>query len=1338
MGKISSLGTPAAPTAQIGTNTFLALLNSNKDEIQSQLIAKRLIDKGTIANYFHCSAERTAKDPSLAWKCCYQITTTLTVNQWRNRYITNTNYYLMQSNQICLTQSSKADYLLNQTTNALSKGPVNVRAKIWTFYHYRTGKMHLIYSPGTAANKFNELGNYDLEFVDFVQFLHPSEAARGFYENDNEQTHHGYFSTTAFIYLNRTTDPLSSNPELRTGGQYSYIPGVNHHAMWGTDARRREWQNMGGNALMFQINDQRKGHKKGSRFSGGPYSTYPFLSDGLYSMVFLNSLNKSSYNFCMVSFSMSEALYTSNKYGLLVCMETEMQNRGIIPSDVRIINPEQSRLNSVNFGCGDGWVYPGQGLRCGVIGSFFELELSNTFTPNALFASDANNQLLKLPAPKVDEKSKPVRRYIKVTRLSHETLSGLINKKISLQKITEVIPQSFSYPFSSIVGTKIDSRAFSQVPTRTFECKLKKILVPSNYFVNNDLNIDVRYLNEPGLTQIYVGDWDGTFKLAWSNNPAWILMDLLINKRYGLGNFIESEQVDIWELYKISRWCDGVDDNGYYYGVPDSYGGTEPRHTFNALIQDRFNIFDMINQIASVFRGHVYYMNSLITFDDDRLKPIIGEFNNSDVKDGLFNYTNKRKDEEFTVLDVSYMDEKDNYKPKLEYIEDSDAISKRGILKKEINAFGITSRGQARRFGYHFLYQSSKENLNVTFVTDLKALLYKPGDLITIHDELMNSNKNYGSIKEIKDINNSCFEVVIDKILDKNIYDTKEISIFTPIAKPKFDDIATACQFIPTAINIKLSKLISLYTYNDFYNEYPGGMPVSVHLNTFTTFKPIGSIDIDSGAQKFEGTATVCKYKGFGVPGTRDTTALPQQTVSACLYYIKNYDIYNISSQYGHWALCMQNVGCILFDTIANPTLKYQLPHKLYFFEYFDAVTMAGAPYDSQRITDLNMSNISFQVVDYTTPKISYLDILENDRSSIETFYIKDYVTGNLKINNDLYNEYTCLTLYKGGLAESSSTYESNVLCTIEIGEDPNQYVHFELGTAAFYRTAYSKVNDVSITGLASFCACFTNPTKAGLPATQIFDYTNNSERFWRWNLIIRNKNSSYLDGYAAYPYAKLSFKYLDNSLKDKNITSEFISTNNKDYIKDNICDLMVGSSYSLKILNKNSKIFKIMSITENYVNEYSIMASEFNPNRFKEIEENNSVDDLATTFNSSYIHNTTTSINTAGQLKSPVIFVEPNGGNLHIKWRPVAGANIYKLFIRTPSKLTRDYIQDIDYNSYHYNEALNLFSVYWGLPFIKEIGTYTVSLEAVQTATLNSMYKFSPPAYYSVTVLSY
>jgi hypothetical protein len=425
--------------------------------------------------------------------------------------------------------------------------------------------------------------------------------------------------------------------------------------------------------------------------------------------------------------------------------------------------------------------------------SFYQIPVTNfsTNTQN-IYSNDAGQQIL-LPPPKLDLSGSPIRRYVKITKLSYETLSPLISKRISVGTVTEIIPQTFSYPFSAIVGTKIDARSFAQMPSRSFHCKLKKVLVPSNYYPNNPKDeSDIRYdVTQVGLHKIYDGDWDGTFKLMWTDNPAWILMDMLVNKRYGLGNHIAPEQIDIWELYQVARWCDGVDDDGYYYGVPDSYGGVEPRHTFNALIGDKFNVFDMINQIASVFRGHVYYMNSLITFDDDRPKPPIGEFTNADVKDGLFNYANMKKDDEFTVVEVAFVDAKNDYRSSIEYVENADAIRKRGILKKQMNAFGVTSRGQARRIGKHFLHQSSKENLNVSFTTDMKALLYKPGDLITIHDELLNSYKNFGSVKAIEEVPNSgdLFKVVIDQTLNSGIYNDGSITLYSAMTKPTYSDM---------------------------------------------------------------------------------------------------------------------------------------------------------------------------------------------------------------------------------------------------------------------------------------------------------------------------------------------------------------------------------------------------------------------------------------------------------------------------------------------------------------------------------------------------------------------
>jgi hypothetical protein len=162
------------------------------------------------------------------------------------------------------------------------------------------------------------------------------------------------------------------------------------------------------------------------------------------------------------------------------------------------------------------------------------------------------------------------KRYIKVTKLSFETNSVLISKEVALNKVTEIIETDCTYPFSAMVGTKLDSRAFSSVPERSYDCKLKLVKIPSNYSPQNINGKDRRYYKNteefndaPRADKlIYEGDWDGEFHpdLRWTDNPAWILYDLLTNKRYGMGSHIDTSKINKWQLYKIGRFCDAVDD----------------------------------------------------------------------------------------------------------------------------------------------------------------------------------------------------------------------------------------------------------------------------------------------------------------------------------------------------------------------------------------------------------------------------------------------------------------------------------------------------------------------------------------------------------------------------------------------------------------------------------------------------------------------------------------------------------------------------------------------------------------------------------------------------------
>lgn len=348
------------------------------------------------------------------------------------------------------------------------------------------------------------------------------------------------------------------------------------------------------------------------------------------------------------------------------------------------------------------------------------------------------------------------KRYIRVTKLSYETNSVLLSKDVALDKITEIIDVDLPYPFSAIIGTKLDSRAFGAIPARSFDCKLKKVKLPSNYFPQNDDGRDKRYWNSKvnynnvsdETKLVYRGDWNGTFhdELQWTDNPAWILYDLLTNQRYGMGSHIEQDIINIWQLYEIGRFCDSVNEEGIFEGVTDGRGGLEPRFSCNVVFDQGEKIYDAITTICGIFRGRAFFANSEINFVDDRPRSPINLFTNESVKDGMFYYANNRRDEQFNTIEVGFKDRFDNFAPKIEVIEDEEDIRQRGIFKKRIEGVGITSRAMARRVGQHQIFSKITENQTVAFTAGLETLLCQPGDLITIEDELKTNKTNFGKV----------------------------------------------------------------------------------------------------------------------------------------------------------------------------------------------------------------------------------------------------------------------------------------------------------------------------------------------------------------------------------------------------------------------------------------------------------------------------------------------------------------------------------------------------------------------------------------------------------------
>ncbi len=315
---------------------------------------------------------------------------------------------------------------------------------------------------------------------------------------------------------------------------------------------------------------------------------------------------------------------------------------------------------------------------------------------------------------------------LRMIRISPDSTSAATANETYFDSYVEIVDAMLSYPNSALVGLRIDSAQFNQIPSRSYLVKGLYIRTPSNY--------------DP-ITRTYTGTWDGTFVYRVSSNPAWILYDLLLHKRYGLGRFIREDQVDKGKLYQIGRYCDEQ--------VPDGFGGMEPRFAINTAIQTLSEAYRLISEISSAFRGMMYWGGSMAAFTQDSPADSSMEFSQANVVDGLFHYTGSSRKDRHSVVLVGWNDPEERFKRKLEYVEDPELIKRYGIRKLETVAFGCTSRGQAARVGRWILYTERDESNLISFKVGIDSALVLPGEIIKIHDQFKSGKRMAGRLVSV-------------------------------------------------------------------------------------------------------------------------------------------------------------------------------------------------------------------------------------------------------------------------------------------------------------------------------------------------------------------------------------------------------------------------------------------------------------------------------------------------------------------------------------------------------------------------------------------------------------
>ncbi|SNU14097.1 Membrane protein involved in Golgi transport [Acinetobacter johnsonii] len=317
---------------------------------------------------------------------------------------------------------------------------------------------------------------------------------------------------------------------------------------------------------------------------------------------------------------------------------------------------------------------------------------------------------------------------IRVTRKTPNSSSEYVSDKMYIQAITEVIDLKLTYPNTAVIGVQYDAETFSNIAKIAVDLKGVKIRVPSNY--------------DP-VSRTYIGIWDGTFKRAYSNNPAWIYYDLCTNKRYALGNRLTEQMIDKWSLYRLAQYCDQM--------VNDGKGGQEPRFTCNVYIQSAESAFDILSKLAGVFRAISYWDGNSIVCDADLPQDTYFTYTRANVIDGHFEYSGTRARDRHNAVKVAWDNPQNRYKTEYVFVRDEAAIARdRGAVKLlELEAWGCTSEGQAQRAGLWALKSEQLETQTVTFKVGLDGYIPLPGKVIEVADELLAGRANGGRISAV-------------------------------------------------------------------------------------------------------------------------------------------------------------------------------------------------------------------------------------------------------------------------------------------------------------------------------------------------------------------------------------------------------------------------------------------------------------------------------------------------------------------------------------------------------------------------------------------------------------
>lgn len=362
---------------------------------------------------------------------------------------------------------------------------------------------------------------------------------------------------------------------------------------------------------------------------------------------------------------------------------------------------------------------------------------------------------------------------IKVVRLTGDSTSSALANQTWVDSYRTETNTRLKYPYTALCGVRFPAEAFSAIPAVKFHIRALLSSVPSNYDPVN------RTYTAMSPSQ----EWDGTWRFAWHSNPVWAVVDVVANRRYGLGDF--DIPLNKWELYQVAKYCDG--------NIPNGRGGTMPRFRCDLSIDTREEAYNWIQTLCAIFRGMAYHIDGYFTATCDRPGDPEYLFNNLNVVGGEFNYPGSSSTARHTSAYVTWRDPDQLGEPAVAYVPDRALIARYGFNPLRVSAPWCRSEVYARQIG-EWMLATEKAGKPVVFKpSSAEAAFLRPGMLIAIADENRTGTRIGGRI-----VSSTASSVELDQAVEIRSGTLYRIRLFNSLGAPVLRTVTSAPGYLST------------------------------------------------------------------------------------------------------------------------------------------------------------------------------------------------------------------------------------------------------------------------------------------------------------------------------------------------------------------------------------------------------------------------------------------------------------------------------------------------------------------------------------------------------------